>query len=155
MIITADQAIGNYWFRAVPETNCVGSRSYINGAGIFRYETAPATDPTSTSTATKPNNCNDESPLVPYSQFANPVPSTEFINQVQHLSVDNGLSVTTNTQNIVKWAVNTSAISVDWETPILSHVIAGDHSYKTTDNLVFINESIVSVADLIGRDVSS
>lgn len=146
MIISANQAVGNYWFRAVPETACVGSKSYINGSAIFRYETAPTTDPSTKTTVPKPSNCNDETQLVPWSQFATTVPSTEFISQAQHLSVDNGNGVATNHQNVVKWGVNTSAIDVDWDTPILSHVRDGDSNYKSTDNLLYVNETIVSVA---------
>ena len=151
MVINATQDIGNYWFRAIPETLCAGSKTYHNGSAIFRYETAPATDPTTNPTLPIPTGCNDETQLVPYSQFATTVPNNTFVTQVKHLSVDNNKSVVTNTQNVVKWGVNTSAISVDWETPILSHVIAGDSEYKTTDNLVYINESIVSVAPPMQR----
>jgi FtsP/CotA-like multicopper oxidase with cupredoxin domain len=111
VIVNANQEIGNYWFRAEAETACA-SASGRPGRAIFTYETATFADPT-TSAVTKPANCNDESPLVPW--VANTVGSSQaFIEQAGNLQVNLAQEqLTTNGQNVVVWAVNLTAVSSD------------------------------------------
>ena len=111
---------------------------------IFSYDGAAAGDPTSTA-ATKPNDCINEGPPVPW--VPNTVPSDAFTSQVKSLQVNIGPGIDSNGQNIVVWGVNLSAIDVDWKKPIYSYVIASETDYPTTENLIALpNEGIVSTA---------
>ena len=143
VIITANQTVGNYWFRAEVETACDSSNNGV-GQSIFSYSGAAAGNPTSTGT-TKPSNCNDESPLVPW--VVNNVPSAQFSSQAKALEVDIELpGTTTNNQNLVVWGVNLTAMDINWEKPTLSYVAAGDTNYPVVDNLIELpTEGIVSL----------
>lgn len=110
VIFTANQTVGNYWFRAEVAGDCSSSNNYY-GRAIFPYAGAPAGDPTS-SAFTKPTVCKDESPLVPW--VPNQVGSAQdFISQASNLQVDLAVEqATTNGQNIVVWAVNLTGVSL-------------------------------------------
>ena len=140
VIITANQTVGNYWFRAEVETSCASSNNFY-GRSVFSYVGAAAGDPTTTA-ATKPGGCNDEAPLVPW--VINNVPSDQFTSQAKSLQVNILIpGVNTNNQNIVTWGINSSAIDVDWETPTLSYVEKGNANYPSALNLIEIpNEGI-------------
>lgn len=143
MIITANQTVDNYWFRADVETAC-GSATNRNGSSIFSYEGAAAGDPT-TSSSPRLSNCIDEGPLVPY--FANTVPNNTFLSQVKTLPLSTVTSsgVETNQQNIVAWGIDFMAIDVDWEKPTYSYVIDKNTSYPQAINLIEIpQQDIVS-----------
>lgn len=141
VIINANQNVGNYWFRAVAENSCA-SNTNQNALSIFSYDGAGAGDPTSTA-ATKPNDCINEGPPVPW--VPNTVPSDAFTSQVKSLQVNIGPGVDSNGQNIVVWGVNLSAIDVDWLKPTYSYIIAGDTNYPSTENLIAIpNANTVS-----------
>ncbi len=140
MIIHANQTVGNYWFRAETETAC-NSGNNFTGRSIFSYNGSATADPTSTGTS-RPSNCNDESPLVPW--VINNVPSDAFSSQVKTLNVSLSPGVSTNGQNIVVWSVNLTAIDVNWETPILSYVFSHNTSYPPSENLIELaTENIV------------
>ncbi|KAG6846782.1 hypothetical protein H0H93_011919 [Arthromyces matolae] len=62
VIVTANQPVGNYWVRALPNTGHTTFDGGINSA-IYRYQGADIRDPTTTSTATKPMNEIDLHPL--------------------------------------------------------------------------------------------
>jgi hypothetical protein len=124
--------VGNYWFRAETETACNSANNFF-GRSIFSYTGAAPADPTSTG-ATRPSNCNDESPLVPW--VINNVPSDAFTSQAKTLNVDLGPGVSSNGQNIVVWGLNFTAIDVSWENPILSYVLSHNTSYPPSENLI-------------------
>ena len=134
VIINASQPVGNYWMRAFPDEVCQ-SRSNTNATAIIRYDGAPNVAPTTTPTFIL-NGCNPPGDLVPV--FPNDVGDIDqFQSQVRNLTV--GLNVpgtTTNNQNIVTWAINFTAIDVQWETPTLEYVRSGNTSYPTTANLI-------------------
>lgn len=143
VVIYANQTVGNYWFRAEVATDCASSNNFY-GRSIFSYSGAASGDPTTTA-ATIPSVCKDESPLVPW--VPNTVSNTSFISQVKSLDVDiDQEQVTTNGQNIVVWGVNLTAIDADWEKPTLEYVKTGNTSYPTVFNLIEIpNEGTVSL----------
>ncbi|KAF5356721.1 hypothetical protein D9757_012523 [Collybiopsis confluens] len=60
-ILTANQSVSNYWVRANPNVGNTGFTGGINSA-ILRYNGAPVTDPTTTSTS---SNALKETSLVP------------------------------------------------------------------------------------------
>ena len=125
------------------ESACFSSNNGV-GQAIFSYAGAPASNPTSTG-ATKPSNCNDESPLVPW--VVNNVPSAQFTSQAQSLDVNVEVpGTTTNNQNLVVWGINLTAMNVNWEKPTLSYVATGDTNYPVVDNLIELpTEGIVRV----------
>ncbi|KAJ7158126.1 yellow laccase [Mycena filopes] len=74
-VLTATQPIGNYWIRANPQL--AGSNQGFDGginSAILRYVTAPAVDPTSTSTLSNALVENSLHPLVPTVVPGKPVP---------------------------------------------------------------------------------
>lgn len=100
MIITANQPVGNYWFRAMAATACASANRF-SGQSIFQYDGAPDEDPTTSATTPIPDTCVDESPLVPW--VKNNVPSEPFVNEARNLQVDIGRQqLTTNGQSIVR-----------------------------------------------------
>lgn len=143
VIFTANQTVGNYWFRANVATDCFSANNF-KGLSIFSYAGADSSDPTS-SAFDEPSTCKDETPLVPW--VPNTVSSTAFVQQVQNLQVDIDVEqVTTNGQNIVVWGVNLTAIDVNWDKPTLEYVKTGNTSYPRVFNLIEIpNEGIVSL----------
>ncbi|PSN60896.1 putative multicopper oxidase, type 1 [Corynespora cassiicola Philippines] len=136
VVITANQTVGDYWFRADVASECASSNAN-RGLSIFTYDGAPGNDPT-TSPFTKPTNgCVDESPLVPW--VPNTVDQTAFMNQVGNLQVDlHREQVTTNGQNLVFWGINLTAINVDWDEPTLQYVADKNTSYPRVFNLIEI-----------------
>ena len=137
VIIDADQDVGNYWFRAVAETGC---SSFCNnpagGLSIFSYAGAPAGNPTSVN-ATKPVDCNEPAPLAPH--WKTNIPSSNFTSQAAVLPVSTHTeTVQGNGKNIVYWGINTTAIDVDWEKPILSYVKEKNFNFPKSENLIEI-----------------
>jgi hypothetical protein len=145
VVINANQTPGAYWFRAEVESACRDENKGV-GMAIFTYSTAKkAGTPTSFSTYTDGNACIEPSPLVPW--VVNTVGSVDaFLSQVQDLELNLLVpGVNTNTENIIVWSINQTAIDVQWETPTLSYVMAGDNSFPVTENLIELpNEGIWS-----------
>ncbi|MCJ1362124.1 hypothetical protein MMC16_001226 [Acarospora aff. strigata] len=133
--MTTNQTVGSYWFRANVEEAC---RSYNNGAGrsIFTYAGANVSQPNSTSSQI--SSCDDEGPLIP--RWPTTVPQDTFSAQAQTLEVDVELpGLGKNNGDIIVWAVNMTAMNVDWEFPVLSYVYKGNTSYPDDENLISIS----------------
>ncbi|KAF2137677.1 multicopper oxidase [Aplosporella prunicola CBS 121167] len=134
VIITANQTVGNYWFRAEVATGCASANNGY-GRGIFSYSGAPSGDPTSTG-GSQPGDCNEPLPT-PFAP--NNVPSDTFLDQVKSLDVDLTVAnVTTNNKNVVFWGVNLTAIDIAWEQPTLQLVADGKSDFPQTYNLIEI-----------------
>lgn len=147
VIITADQDVGNYWFRAEVQTGCGSNANNGNIKAIFSYSGAAAGNPTTTATPYT-QSCDDETGLTPY--VVKDVPSGQFSSQVSALNIGLTLptssNITTNGQNVVQWTVNGSMLKVDWDTPTLKYVLDGNTSYPTDLNLIQLpNANAVSV----------
>jgi hypothetical protein len=138
VIINANQAVDNYWFRAEVMTACGANANNGNIQSIFSYVGAADANPTSTGT-TAPQNCDDETGLTPY--VVKNVPSTDFVTQAQELDVLLTIGTGSNGQAITQWNINSSVINVDWEYPTLSYVKAGNTSYPTGLNLIQLPEA--------------
>ncbi|KAL9095130.1 MAG: hypothetical protein Q9165_002733 [Trypethelium subeluteriae] len=135
VVFTANQAAGNYWFRAEVAGDCASANSFY-GRSIFTYSTVTSATPASTST-TSDSVCQPEGVIVPY--VSNMVPNTTFLSQVKDLEVDiDQVQVTTNGQNIAVWGINLTAIDIDWRDPTLEYVLTGNTSYPQTYNLIEI-----------------
>lgn len=133
VIITANQNVDNYWFRAEVQTGCGANANTGNINAIFSYAGAPNALPTTTATAYTPG-CADETGLVPY--VVKDVPSSTFISQAKALDLAAQFGVTTNGQNIVQWSINTTVLNIDWEKPTLKYVAEGNTSYPANLNLI-------------------
>lgn len=140
MIIYANQAVGNYWFRAEVQSPCGTNAMNGNIKSIFSYTGATSGNPNTTGTAYT-QSCTDETQLVPYVQKN--VPSNQFIPQAEALDVVFTRALASNGQNVVQWMVNGSIIDVDWEKPTLQYVIDGNTSYPTDLNLIDISQANV------------
>lgn len=143
IVITANQSAGNYWFRAEAETAGCSSFSDNVGLSIFTYSTVKKATPTTSSTYTNGGVCDEPSNMVPW--VINQVSSeAAFIAQASELDVAFLIpGVNTNNQSIVTWALNFTAIDVQWNDPTLSYVINNDNNFPVTENLIELStESI-------------
>jgi len=142
VVINANQAPGNYWFRAQVETGCTNNDLNSNGGlAIFTYSGVKVATPTTTGYSD--GGCVEPSPLTPW--VPNTVGSSAaFIAQSKALDVQILIpGVTTNNENIVTWGVNTSALHVMWNKPIMSYVMEGNNSWPSTENLIeLVNEGV-------------
>lgn len=136
VIINANQAEGNYWFRAETAADCASSNNFY-GRSVFTYDTVSYAEPSSTAFSI-PSVCKDESPLVPW--VANTVGSSDaFISQASNLNIDLAVEqVASNGQNVVFWGVNMSAINVNWDKPTLQYIKDKNTDYPTALNLIEI-----------------
>ncbi|GAM85422.1 hypothetical protein ANO11243_034290 [Dothideomycetidae sp. 11243] len=134
VIITANQTIDNYWFRAEVQRGCGINKNNGNIRSIFSYDTAPATNPTSNAT-TYTSRCTDETQLVPFwDTYVNPDPLTTANSQFLDTAINIG--VQTDGSRLVNWGINASAMHVHWDTPLLSYVYEGNTSYPASENLI-------------------
>jgi FtsP/CotA-like multicopper oxidase with cupredoxin domain len=133
VIISANQNVDNYWFRAEVQTACGSNANNGNIKAIFSYSGAESGNPTTNAT-TYTEGCADEANLVPY--VVKNVPSDSFISQVGELDIGFDTTINSNNQSVVQWNVNASVINVDWEKPTLSYVLEGNTSYPASLNLI-------------------
>lgn len=136
VIVTANQASGNYWFRAEAEGNCQSSNAGV-GRSIFRYSGAAATNPATNPLTGTPTTCLDPvtTPVVALN-----VPSAQFTTQAQNLPVAFG-PVTVNGQNLVLWTVKGSTMIIDWAKPTLKYVIDNNSNFPSTYNVISVPQA--------------
>lgn len=135
VIVNANQTVDNYWIRATAETACDAFPNQSPALAIVRYDGAPDSNPTSDSTVTS-TDCAGPGVLTPW--VSNTVGSVdEFKAQARDLELGAYLpGATTNKQNIVYWGINSTAIDVQWNNPILEYVKTGNTSYPVTENVI-------------------
>ncbi|KKY27641.1 putative laccase 3 [Phaeomoniella chlamydospora] len=144
VIINANQAVGNYWFRAEVQTGCGTNANNGNIKSIFHYSGASSSLPTTNGTAYT-QSCLDETKLVPYVSLN--VPSTSLIPDSSVLDVSFATVATSGNQTAVQWNLNETAIQVDWEDPTLQYVLDGNTSYPKDLNLITLpKQNAVSVS---------
>ena len=122
VIITANQTGGSsWWFRAEAPDRCGTNANNGNIKSIFRYE-GNATSAALPTSSPKPYTqmCGTDYPLVPF--WDSFVPSEPLIAAGQ-LSSSIQIGVRADRTPLVQWGINFSAISVDWETPVVSSVM--------------------------------
>jgi FtsP/CotA-like multicopper oxidase with cupredoxin domain len=137
VVITANQAVGNYFFRAVSQSSCADiplcSNTGLGSAnGILQYSGAPTTLPTTSPGTSRTNfaTCQDEplASLVPY------VPksagsASAFKAGVSTLPVSPVTLVQTSDDGAVfKWFLNGNAISVNWTQPTIQSLAQGNNT---------------------------
>ena len=145
VIINANQAVGNYWFRVGTGGTCDGPNEQAeNGqteGAIFSYVGAPSGNPTSTSYDLG-TGCSDVTGLVPVVSFTVPLPA----------SVPTELDLTLDTTGGVFWLVNGEAIHIDWTKPTLNYIINGTYTLPAQDNGIVINNANIYTFWIIQND---
>ena len=122
----SNQAVGNYWMRAIWQSTCNANGNPNSILGIVRYDAASTSDPTTTSVS-YPDSCGDE----PYASL------------VPHLPLDVGQDGTTTTlelggafTKILNWTINNSSLYLNWSEPTNLR-IANQESVFPTDYNVY------------------
>ncbi|RDW60840.1 hypothetical protein BP6252_12223 [Coleophoma cylindrospora] len=132
VIITANQNVSSYWFRAEVQSACGANNNNGNIKSIFTYAGAASTTPASSAT-TYTSRCTDETGLVPF--WNSFVPSGPLANQTTELDVAIQVGADVNGQ-VVSWGVNFTALNVDWDKPIRQYVLDGNNSFPKSENLI-------------------
>jgi len=121
VIITANQAAGNYWFNATLPPGPCGLSNNPRPAAIFSYAGSSGT-PTTPGTAPSDPRCADATTYTPVVSKSAPVAS---------FTANAGDTLTTNIQTSrngvarVFWPVNNSPMNVTWGMPTLQYVKSG------------------------------
>jgi FtsP/CotA-like multicopper oxidase with cupredoxin domain len=131
VVINANQAAGNYWFRAEAQAGCFSSSASV-GKAIWAYSGATAGTPSS-SAWPEPSSCLEPT-MSPY--WKQPVPSASFQNTLD-TEVINAV-VPANGSNMLVWALN-KPIWVDYANPTMQYLIDGNTNYPDLYNVINTN----------------
>lgn len=116
VVIKADQAAGNYWFRANVATDCLSANNFY-GRAIWSYEGVASADPTSTA-YDEPSGCLEPSGASPY--WVQKVPSGTFDNAKGDLDVSiTQAQLPPGGDTLFVWALGNSSMNVEWDQPTL------------------------------------
>ena len=131
VIITADQDPGNYWFRAISASGCFSSA--VNaGRAIWTYEGVESAEPNTAAFAT-PDGCVE--PVVADPFWVQPVPSDAFTSTVDSFSTSvTRQNLTEDGSAVTVWALNDTAISVNWGDPTVAYLLDGRTDIPTAYN---------------------
>ena len=139
VIINANQPVGNYWFRAEvqdqADPDCGLNANNGNIKSIFRYTGAPVANPTTTG-PTYTQRCSDEV-VVPYwDSFvpSGPLEKGGNLNSAINIGVTAG-------NTIVTWGINTVAMNINWNQPILGQVFDGNTTFDKSANVITLPEA--------------
>ncbi|KAJ1548805.1 hypothetical protein HK405_014742 [Cladochytrium tenue] len=126
VIFDADQDIGNYWIRAVPQTTCEGHNNPASIKAILRYDGADTSSDPSSSAYTYTDECSDITwSLEPVLE----VPFGTVNGSAGTLITDDlptAVAITTvGDISEVKWYLNGTSMEVDWNNPSLGVIEAG------------------------------
>lgn len=130
VVFTANQAAGNYWFRAAADGQCQ-SRNALQGRAIFTYSGQTVADPTTSPPANPPTGCIEP---VTTPQIAKNVPSSTFAAQSKTLPVAFGpVAVQGNT---VLWTINGTSMILDPGFPTVKYVAQNNNNFPQSYNVV-------------------
>ncbi|PNS20950.1 Iron transport multicopper oxidase [Sphaceloma murrayae] len=140
VVFTANATAGSYWFRAEVAGDCLSGNNG-KGRGLFTYDGQKSTEPTDSNEAPPQDGCTE---LIATPFWKQPVDSATFDSQVEDLTVAlTQASFTTNGKNLVAWALNFTAMNIDWGYPTLAHVIDGNMTFpKSYDIIEIPNEGV-------------
>lgn len=130
VVFTANQAVGNYWFRADASSVCQ-SRTAKGGLAIFSYQGATTADPTTVAPPNPPTACIDP---ITTPKISKSVPSSTFAAQAKTLPVAFGPVAVQN--NLVLWTINGTSMIVDPGQPTIKYVAQNANppaSYNVVD----------------------
>ncbi|KAJ1566436.1 Lactose Permease, partial [Cladochytrium tenue] len=131
VVFTADQAAGNYWVRATPQTACAPHSNAGALRAILRYATAADTTATPVSVAYDADN-----ECVDLTAALEPVVTVPFAAVALAELVDPPVALGAVTE--VTWALGSPNMTVSWATPTLGQASASGASatYPSTANVV-------------------
>ena len=145
IVVNADQPVGDYWMRAVPQSECSSNNNSADIRAIIRYDGTSTADPTSTAYEEATNNLCDDMPyesLVPYLPM-------DVINPVRDDSeLDVGIGI--NSQSLFKWKIGTESMLVKWADPSLYSIMQGNTTFEAEEvvyNLPTANQWIYFVIE--------
>lgn len=136
VLITANEDVDNYWFRAEPQVACGDNWSAGNIKSIFSYEGADNTDPTTTATSFT-QSCTDQTGLTPW--WKKDVPQAQFEAQAKDLDVlmSAGSNASwANGNTVVQWSFNDNLMTVNWGKPTLGSVFDGNDTWTAEQNVI-------------------
>ena len=138
VMVEAKQAVDNYWFRVGYGLDCGNNTILSTGiqlGAIFSYTGAPSGNPKSTG-VTLLTNCVDEDrfKLVPF--VPNTVPSS-IVGSAGKIDLKLGASDT----GLVRWLLDGSAMTVDWNNPTLKTSLMGSSNFYPNANLYELSTS--------------
>ncbi|KAH8888457.1 hypothetical protein GQ53DRAFT_843425 [Thozetella sp. PMI_491] len=136
IIVEANQTVGNYWLRAIYQTGCNQNNNdnKDNILGVFRYDGAASTDPTTTVASSITNSCGDEpyASLVPW--VSKEVGSATITDAV-------ALSWYYQLDLVFKWTLHSKTLVVNWSDPTTRSIYNNDLSFPDTSNVYQVSQS--------------
>jgi FtsP/CotA-like multicopper oxidase with cupredoxin domain len=135
VIVTANQAPGNFWFRADANGACQ-SATKRGGLARFNYQGVPIADPSSVAPSNPPTQCIDPatSPKIVKS-----VPSSTFAAQAKALPIAIGPIAVQN--NTVLWTINGTSMVVDPGFPTVKYVAQNNNNIPASYNVVKVDST--------------
>lgn len=133
VIVEANANSGDYWLRAQWVSACSTNGNPDDITGIVRYDASSTATPTSNSTVTTAQTCEDE-----------PLESL-----VPHLALDVTSLTTTAFEGLnfatggpwFQWTINGSSLELDWENPTLLQILDGNTSFPLDYNVVSVDKT--------------
>jgi FtsP/CotA-like multicopper oxidase with cupredoxin domain len=135
VIISANQDVGNYWFRVQPGTGCganlITAKNVPMGA-ILHYDGASNDNPTSTASETMRTTCVDEprASLVPF--VPNEVPQS-IVGTAGKIDLNFFADAANN--NLFRWLIDGSPHIVNWNDPTLETILGGSQNFGSNSNV--------------------
>jgi FtsP/CotA-like multicopper oxidase with cupredoxin domain len=119
VIITANQAVGNYWFNATLPIGPCGLSNNPRPAMIFSYTGASSGNPTNPGSAPPDPLCDDPNNFAPVVVKNAPVSS---FNPGTGNTLNTNIQTSRNGVARVFWPVNNTPINITWGKPTLEYV---------------------------------
>jgi FtsP/CotA-like multicopper oxidase with cupredoxin domain len=135
VIISANQTVGNFWFRVMPGTACgrnaITTKNLPMGA-IVHYDGAPDSNPTSTTSVVMRTTCVDEptASLVPF--VPNEVPQS-VVGTAGNININSFADPAQN--NLFRWLIDGSTHIVNWNDPTLETILSGSQDFGPNSNV--------------------
>lgn len=133
VVVTADQEVGDYWIRAIPQLSCSSNAMTDNIRGILRYDSTSTASPTTTA-YDYTDECVDEpyASLVP-ALVQNPTSLVE--------TDDSDMPVTVGVLNsLFKWYISAKTMAVEWADPTTLAVVNGQTDWTDNDHVVVLDQ---------------
>jgi len=127
IVVEANQAVDNYWLRAIWQTACIGNGNANNILGIVRYDGADTTSDPTTTVGDYANSCGDES-------LSNLVPHLNLT--VGGFATEEELDLAFSIANgAFTWTINTTSLLLDWADPTELMILNDEAIFPTDYNV--------------------
>ncbi|KAF4552671.1 Multicopper oxidase-like protein 1 [Elsinoe fawcettii] len=135
VVFSGNTTTGSHWLRAEVAGDCLSANNG-HGRGIFTYEGSEPTEPADSNEAAPQDGCT-ELTTIPF--WKQQVDQGTFDAQVQDLTVAlTQASFTTNGKNLVAWALNFTAMNIDWARPTLQYLFEGNTTFPKSYDVIEI-----------------